>query len=187
MLWSRFGFHWPVDERQMLRISRAPIHRTESVITRALEKGLAMSSQDTTQVAREILTAYSTGNWTALKGLLAPTAIYNELGSQRRIQGADSIVQALQGWKKAMTDSQGKVTNAFASGDTVAMQITWTGTHDGTFTGPAGSIPATGKKQTTQAAMIVKFSGNKVSEIHHYFDMITFLSQIGAMPSMART
>ena len=146
-----------------------------------------MPSKDLTQVAREIVTTYSTSNWTALKGLIAPNGIYNELGTQRHIQGADAIVQALQGWKKGLSDSQGKVTNAFASGDMVAMQITWTGTHDGTFTGPAGSIPATGKKQTTQAAMIVKFSGDKVSEIHHYFDMITFLSQIGAMPSMART
>ena len=146
-----------------------------------------MPSKDLTQVAREIVTTYNTSNWTALKGLIAPNGIYNELGTQRKIQGPDAIVQALQGWKKGLSDSQGKVTNAFASGDMVAMQITWTGTHDGTFTGPAGSIPATGKKQTTQAAMIVKFSGDKVSEIHHYFDMITFLSQIGAMPGMART
>jgi steroid delta-isomerase-like uncharacterized protein len=144
-----------------------------------------MASQDLTQVAREFITGYSTADWTALKGLLTPDAIYNELGSQRRIQGSDSIIQALQGWKKAMTDSQGKVTNAFASGDTVALQITWTGTHDGTFTGPAGTVPPTGKRQTTPAAMIVNFSGNKVREIHHYFDMITFLQQIGAMPAAA--
>jgi len=144
-----------------------------------------MSSQDLAQVAREIITAYSAANWTALKGLLTSDAIYNELGSQRRIQGPDSIIQTLQGWKKALTDSQGKVTNAFASGDTVAMQITWTGTHDGPFTGPSGTVPPTGKRQTTPAAMIVKFSGTKVSEIHHYFDMMTFLQQIGAMPATA--
>ena len=147
-----------------------------------------MSSQDLTQVAREIVTGYSTANWTALKGLFTPAAVYNELGSQRRIQGPDAIIQTLQGWKKAMTDSQGKVISAIASGDTVAMQITWTGTHDGTFTGPTGTVPATGKRQTTPAAMIVKFSDNKVSEIHHYFDMLTLLQQIGAMPAIsART
>ena len=142
-----------------------------------------MSSQDLTQVAREIITGYSTANWTALKGLFTPNAIYNELGSQRRIQGADSIIQTLQGWKKTMTDSKGKVTSAFASGDAVVMQITWTGTQDGTFTGPAGEVPPTGKRQTTPAAMIVKFRGNKISEIDHYFDMLTFLQQIGAMPA----
>ena len=40
-----------------------------------------MSSQDLTQVAREILTGYGTANWTALKGLFTPDAIYNELGA----------------------------------------------------------------------------------------------------------
>ena len=144
-----------------------------------------MSSQDLTKVAREIITGYSTANWPVLKGLFTPDAIYNELGSQRRIQGPDSIIQTLQGWKKTMTDSQGKVTSSFSAGDTVAMQITWTGTHDGVFTGPGGAVPPTGKRQTTPAAMIVKFRDNKVSEIHHYFDMVTFLQQIGAMPAAA--
>ena len=142
-----------------------------------------MGSQDLTQVAREIVTTYSTGNWTALKGLLATDAIYNEVGTQRKIQGPDKITESLQGWKKAMTDSSGKVTNACGTGDTVALQITWTGTHDGPFTGPGGTVRPSGKKQTTQAAMIVKFTGNKVKEIHHYFDMITFLEQIGALPT----
>ena len=147
-----------------------------------------MSSQDLTQVAREIATGYSTGNWTALKGLLTTAAVYNELGSQRRIQGPDAIIQTLQAWKKAMTDSQGKVISAIASGDTVAMQITWTGTHDGTLTGPTGTVPPTGKRQTTPAAMIVKFADSKVSEIHHYFHILTLLQQIGAVPAIsART
>ena len=95
-----------------------------------------MSSQDLSQVAREIVANYSTANWKAFKDLLTPDAVYNEFGTQRRIQGADSIVQTLQEWKKAMTDSSGTVTNAFASGSLVALEITWQGTHNGAFTGP---------------------------------------------------
>ena len=144
-----------------------------------------MSNQDLTQVAREIVTGYSSSNWTALKNIFTPDVIYNEVGTQRRIQGADEVVQGLQGWKKAMTDSGGTVTNAFGSENLVALQITWQGTHNGPFTGPAGTLPPTGRKQTTPAAMIVKFQGNKVKEIHHYFDMVTFLTQIGAMPATA--
>src|SRR5207247_1482476 len=82
----------------------------------------------------------------------------------------------------AMPDSKGDVISAFGTGNLVALQITWTGTQTGAFTGPAGTIPASGKRQTTPAAMIVKFQGDKVKEIHHYFDLMTFLQQIGAMP-----
>jgi len=144
-----------------------------------------MSNQDLTQVAREIVTGYSTSNWTALKNLLTPDVIYKEAGTQRRIEGPDAFIQAMQEWKKAMTDSKGDVTNAFGTGNLVTLEITWTGTHNGAFTGPAGTVPASGKRQTTPAAMIVKFQGDKVKEIHHYFDLVTFLQQIGAMPATA--
>ncbi len=80
-----------------------------------------------------------------------------------------------------MTDSKGTVTNAYPSGDTVTLEITWQGTHNGPFTGPTGTLPPSGKRQTTPAAMIVKFEGNKVKEMHHYFDMMSFLQQIGAI------
>ena len=144
-----------------------------------------MSSQDLAQVAREIVTGYSTSNWTALKNLVTPDMIYNEIGTQRRIQGPEAFIQALQEWKKAMTDSKGDVTKAFGTGNLVALEITWTGTHNGAFTGPGGTVPASGKRQTTPAAMIVMFQGDKVKEIRHYFDMVTFLQQIGSMPAMA--
>ncbi len=143
-------------------------------------------SEDLTQIARQIVTGYSSANWTALKSIFATDPIYHEIGTQRRIQGTDSIIQALQEWKKTMTDSSGTVTNAFASGNLVALEITWQGTHNGPFTGPSGTVPASGKHQTTPAAMVVKFQGDKVKEIHHYFDMVTFLQQIGAMPAAAR-
>lgn len=119
-----------------------------------------MASTDLTQNAREIVTSYSKGDWTGMKNLLAPDAVYNEIGTQRRIQGADSIVGALQEWKKAMTDSGGTVTSSFGSDNRVVMEIKWQGTHNGPFTGPTGTLPPSGKHQTTPAVMIVSFQGD---------------------------
>ena len=140
-----------------------------------------MNDTDRINQARTIVTAYSAADWKALKGILTPDAVYDELGIQRKIKGPDQIVQTLQTWKQAMTDSKGAVTNAYASGNTVTLEITWQGTHNGPFKGPAGTIPPSGKSQTTPAAMIVKFQGDKIQEIRHYFDMLSFLQQIGAM------
>jgi len=81
----------------------------------ALHGGLVMATQDLTQIAREIVTTYSSGDWTAFKNLMTPDAVYDEIGTQRKIQGPDAIASALQGWKKAMTDSGGTVNKAFAS------------------------------------------------------------------------
>lgn len=144
-----------------------------------------MSSQDLIQTARGIVTGYNTSDWAGLKNIYAPDVIYDEAGSQRRIQGSDAVIQTLQGWKKSMSDSKGSVTSAFVSDNMVALEIAWEGTHDGPLVGPSGTVPPSGRKQKTPAAMIVKFQGDKVKEIHHYFDMMTLLQQIGAMPGMA--
>lgn len=142
---------------------------------------------DLTQTAREIINTYSKGDWNGFKNLLANDAVYNELGTQRRVQGADSIVQTLKEWKTAMTDSGGTVNSTLLSGDRVAMEITWHGTHNGPFKGPAGTLPPSGKSQKTPAVMLITFQGDKVKELNHYFDMVTFLTQIGAMPRATAT
>ena len=146
-----------------------------------------MTSPDLTRNAREIVESYGKSDWTGMKNLLAPDVVYNEFGTQRQIQGPDQIIKAFQEWKKAMTDTSGTVTNAFAEGNRVVVEIKWQGTNNGPFTGPAGTMQPTGKHQTTPAAMVVAFQGDKAKEINHYFDMVTFLTQIGAMPAPART
>jgi steroid delta-isomerase-like uncharacterized protein len=145
-----------------------------------------MSVKDHSQVTREIINAFNVANWTVLKNHLMPDAVYQELGTQRQIQGADQIIQVMQEWKKAMTDATGTVTNVLASGASITLEISWQGTHNGPFAGPQGLVRATGRRQTTAAAMILKFQGEKAKEIHHYFDLLTLLQQIGAMPEVAR-
>ncbi len=48
--------------------------------------------------------------------------------------------------------------------------------------GPAGTIPASHKRQTTQAVLVMNFEGDKIKESRHYFDMMSLLQQIDALP-----
>ena len=81
-----------------------------------------------------------------------------------------------------MPDVKGTVTNALASGDSVVLEITWEGTQTGPLEGPGGTIPPSGKRQVTPATWVFDFEGDSVKESRHYFDMLSFLEQIGAMP-----
>jgi len=141
-----------------------------------------MAEQDPIRVARENIEAFNAGDWQRVKATLAPDSVYDEVGTQRRLQGADEIVQAFQGWKQAMPDAKGTITNAIASGNTVTLEITWEGTQTGPLMGPGGSLPASGKRQVTRAAQIATIQGDKIKETHHYFDMMSLLQQIGAAP-----
>ncbi len=84
-----------------------------------------------------------------------------------------------------MPDVKGTVTNALASGNSVVLEITWEGTQTGPLETPDGTIPASGKRAVTPATWVFDFEGDKIKESRQYFDMVTFLSQIDAMPQQA--
>ena len=140
---------------------------------------------DKIQMAKQGVEAFSTDDWVRFKAPLSADAVYEELSTHRRIQGPDAIVEGLKGWKQAFPDSKGTVTKAIESGDTVALEITWEGTQTGELVGPMGAVPASGKRVSVKAAQLVTFKGDKVAETKHYFDLMTILAQIGAVPTPA--
>ena len=74
------------------------------------------------------------------------------------------------------------MTSAVSNGNQVALEVTWKGTHSGPLDTAEGTIPASGKRQETPAAIFFTFEGNKIKESRHYFDSLTLLKQIGAQP-----
>jgi steroid delta-isomerase-like uncharacterized protein len=134
------------------------------------------------KIARQQVDAFSSGDWELLRGTLAPDSRYDELGTQRKIEGPEKIVELFKDWKAAFPDGAGTVTSAIASGDTAALEVTWKGTQTGPLTTAEGTIPASGQRQETPAAIFFTFEGDKIKESRHYFDSMTLLKQIGAQP-----
>jgi steroid delta-isomerase-like uncharacterized protein len=129
--------------------------------------------------AKGVVEAFNKDDWDAAKGLFGDST-YNELGTQRSLEGADAIIVALQGWKTAMPDVKGTVTSAAESGQQVVLEVTWEGTQTGEMVTEQGTIPPSGKRQKTPSAFIFDYENGKLKESRHYFDMLTFLKQIGA-------
>ena len=77
--------------------------------------------------ATSIIEAFNKADWDAMPSLLGDSS-YNELGTQRTLQGSE-IIEAMKGWKGAMPDVAGSVTSLGLTG--AAMQMF---TH-GTITG----------------------------------------------------
>ena len=134
------------------------------------------------KIAGEQIDAFNKGDWERMAARLASNSRYDELGTARRIDGPEKIVELFKGWKKAFPDAVGKVTSAVASGEMAALEVTWTGTHTGPLVTPEGTIPASGKRQETPAALVYTFAGDKIKVSRHYFDSLTLLKQIGAQP-----
>jgi steroid delta-isomerase-like uncharacterized protein len=132
------------------------------------------------KVARDQVDSFSSGDWELLRGTLASDSRYDEFGTERKIEGPEKIVELFKDWKAAFPDGAGTVTSAVSSGNTVALEVTWKGTQTGPLTTAEGTIPASGKRQETPAAIFFTFEGDKIKESRHYFDSMTLLKQIGA-------
>ena len=128
--------------------------------------------------AKNVVEAFNNDDWDATRELVGDST-YNELGTQRSLAG-DALIEALQGWKAAMPDVKGKVTSAVESGQEVVLEVTWEGTQTGEMVTAEGTIPPSGKRQKTPAAFIFEYHNGELKESRHYFDMLTFLKQIGA-------
>src|SRR5437899_7523550 len=137
---------------------------------------------DKIKMAKEGIEACSAGDWERCKAPLSSDAIYEELATQRKVQGPDQIVEASKGWKEAFPDAKGTITKVTEGADTVVLEITWQGTHTGDLVSPMGAIPPSRKRVNLSAVQVVRFKGDKVAETRHFFDLMTLLAQIGALP-----
>jgi steroid delta-isomerase-like uncharacterized protein len=140
---------------------------------------------DKVRLAREGIEAFSAGDWERFKAPLSADAVYEELATQRKVQGPDRIVEASKGWKETFPDAKGTITKVIEGDDTVVLEITWQGTHTGDLISSMGAIPPTHKPVTLRAVQVVRFKGDKVIETRHFFDLMTLLGQIGAVPMPA--
>ena len=138
---------------------------------------------DAISIAKEGIDAFNKGDWDHMRRLSAPNAVYVEVASGRRTDNVDDFIELGKGWRAGFPDVKGTVTSAVESGGTAVLEITWAGTHTGTLATPMGDIPATGKKTVTAAVEIVQTSGGKITEMKHYFDLMTLMTQLGLMPA----
>jgi steroid delta-isomerase-like uncharacterized protein len=140
----------------------------------------AVSPQALTEAAKALIVAYNDKNWEKAKAAITPDFLYDEVGTGRRVEGADPTLAAWKGWAQAFPDSKGSFDRTYVAGnDTVVLELTWRGTHQGPLGTAMGNIAATGKSIEVRAVAIVEMRGEKARSQRHFFDMATLLQQIG--------
>lgn len=123
--------------------------------------------------------------WDDYKAAFATDVVYEELPTRTRVQGADAYVNAVQRWKRTFPDLKGTLLSSFQTGDKAIAEIEWEGTQSGPLDTPFGTIQPTNKKGRVRGVLVLTMKGDKITESHHYFDLLTVLAQAGAMPGLA--
>jgi predicted ester cyclase len=77
-----------------------------------------MSEQNLSGIARDLIDAFNARNSEQFKKQLTNTVVYDEIGINRKFQGADAWLQVWEHWRNAFPDLNGTITNAVACGNT---------------------------------------------------------------------
>lgn len=98
------------------------------------------------------------------------------------LSGPEQVIGFLKAFWEALPDAKVTSTHHVASGNTIALEGTLTGTHTGTFRAPQGDVPATGNRIELRTAAFKRIRDGKVASEHLYFDQLDFLQQVGVIP-----
>jgi steroid delta-isomerase-like uncharacterized protein len=137
------------------------------------------SPQAMIDAAKASIIAYNDKNWNNVRTALTSDALYDEVATQRKIQGLNQVIECWQGWARAFPDSKATFHNAIASGNIVCIELSWRGTHTGPLELPTGSVPATNRSIDVRSCQVFEMLENKAQIIRQYFDIATMMQQLG--------
>jgi steroid delta-isomerase-like uncharacterized protein len=135
--------------------------------------------QQVIDAAKAPILAFNEKNWDAVRASITPDFVYDEVATNRKVQGVDQVIPLWQAWATAFPDAKATFQRELLCGSVVLLEHTWQGTHKGPLQTAGGSIPATGNRIDVRACMTVEVAGDKAKMQRHYFDMGTILQQIG--------
>jgi steroid delta-isomerase-like uncharacterized protein len=99
------------------------------------------------------------------------------------VKGKKATEEDLSGFFKAFPDGHMVANHTSISGDTLAMEWTFTGTQNGPVVSPGGTIPPSGKHVSIKGAEFIRIDGQGlIVDERGYFDLVSFMKQLGAMP-----
>jgi steroid delta-isomerase-like uncharacterized protein len=139
---------------------------------------MATTGTGLTQAAAAFIDAYNRADWEAFRASITPDVAYTETGTGRHVDGADAFVELCEDWKAAFPDAAGTIRSAITSGDAVAQEVVWEGTHTGPMQTAEGIIEGTGNRVHVAAVMWYRYDGDRAREVHHYLDALGLLRQV---------
>ncbi len=97
--------------------------------------------------------------------------------------GAD-IGRTVEVYAKAFPDMHRELYDVYVTGDTVIVELSLNGTHNGPLELPMGTIPATGKKMSAPCCDVFQLTDGKVRIFDCYPSGTVILEQLGVIKNL---
>jgi steroid delta-isomerase-like uncharacterized protein len=135
---------------------------------------------DPEEIARQWFKAIEDHDVKGAVQLLSPDVDFSSPGGS--FVGSDGAGPFLQGYVEAFPDLKFQLSTIFACGNRAAAEGMYTGTNTGSMMSPAGEMPPTGKSVSLPFSTLFHIENDRIAEHHAYWDMVTFMGQLGLLP-----
>ena len=140
-----------------------------------------MSVEENIKTAEEHLEAEAKRELDRLLETLAEDSVYEESLLEKPVQGKAEIAEYYQALWRGFPDFTYVVTNRVADEACVIYEMTFRGTHTGTFRG----IPPTGRTGEIKGVIVFPMMDGKALGERIYLDSLSLLTQLGVFPDPA--
>ncbi len=135
------------------------------------------------ELAERDIRAYNEQDLEAKLAISSPDLEFVVPGATMR--GPDEASAFARALWEAFPDGRITTTKRASNGSCVAVEATFTGTHEGTLHTPSGEFPASGRHFHLQCVVVYEVASEQIISKHFYFDRLELLTQIGAIPAPA--
>jgi len=132
--------------------------------------------------ARAMTDAWNRGDAAALAGFMRDDVTFRDVAVPEPIHGRAGLQAAAQAYMTAFPDLHVEITSSVCEGDRLVEEWIATGTHDG----PLMQLEPTHRSTRSEGCSVIRFDADgKVAESAMYWNPMTMLAQIGALPEPA--
>lgn len=137
--------------------------------------------QDESLVVDRAYETWNSGDVSGLKDLYAADADVAIPGASA--QGREQVGALWAAFISAFPDGELTELLRLDCGGYIVSENNLSGTHTAPLVTPQGEIPATGNRVSVDGVSIFKIENGEIKSEHLYFDQMTFLAQLGLIPT----
>jgi steroid delta-isomerase-like uncharacterized protein len=146
-----------------------------------------MSAQDNATLIQTLIDAFHTNDLDRYAANATADCETLDVPSGRTFSGPDGFRQWVQSYKTAFPDGKVQDIRLFTTEDQGHLEYIGRGTNTGPFPYPSGQIPPTGQRVEVRVCAGFQFRDGKVASAHFYYDLLSFLQQLGLVPTKEGT
>lgn len=135
------------------------------------------------RIIRNLYAVAETQDSAGFTALFAPGGYFYDVSAGQKYYGAD-IGQVVDIYARAFPDMHRALDKVVDAGDTIVVELSLNGTHNGPLALPAGTIAPTGKVMHTPCCDVFVLEDGKVASFHCYTAATILMAQLGVLGNL---